>query len=183
MRTVSIDPSSSCSGVAYFEDEKLVRVESVKYNAELQKIDLPDASGVPSETYHKYKTLTDKIIKNITDFKPNHVVIEITSGKVNKGRHFGGGSGLSKYGMFIGFLWGRLLELGFCVHDVLENDWTRSSSKESRQLVARQLFKAVYTSKDTGMDESDAIMLGLWWIKKFKFETQTRQQPKQEKQR
>lgn len=96
----------------------------------------------------------------------NEVVIETTSGKVNRHRHKGGGAGLAIHGWAVGYilkLCDLLLE-PIHVHRVTENDWTRGISKARRQLIVSQITSDYMKAKDPGGDVSDAIALGRWWF-------------------
>jgi hypothetical protein len=90
------------------------------------------------------------------------VVIEIPSGRVSM-RHAGGGMGLARYGFAVGALYQALETLwGDQVHAVDEN-WTGSRSKETRQKIAFQHYPAMKRIKDPGYDISDAVSLAVWW--------------------
>ena len=94
--------------------------------------------------------------------QPLELVIEIPSGRVTT-RHGGGGLGLAKYGFAVGALYQALEMLwGDQVHAVDEN-WTGSRSKETRQKIAYKQYPPLKRIKDPGMDISDAVSLAVWW--------------------
>jgi hypothetical protein len=92
------------------------------------------------------------------------VVVEDTSGKVNRGRHGGAGAGLAIYGKAVGAAIWWLRARGRFVVPVLENEWTGSVSKAVRQRRVAARHRAYDPAKDAGGDVSDAIGLGEWWL-------------------
>jgi hypothetical protein len=110
---------------------------------------------------------------------PGAVVIEWTSGKVNRGRHGGAGAGLAIYGVAVGALWqvcefwvqARLAFHAARVVLVPENTWTMGRPKQrqsqrhtlSRVDLIERRFPNYVPEKDPGGDVADAIGLNLWY--------------------
>lgn len=131
-------------------------------------------------------SLCGQIHRLLDAWKPVDVVIEVTSGHVNKGRHKGSGAGLGIYGMTVGELhrecvwWARAGARGQCypnVHRVEENLWTGGrpkiesrGSKVSRVIVARGMFPQYDPSRDIGGDLADAALLNCWFQSRRKLE-------------
>ncbi|MEM8782370.1 MAG: hypothetical protein AAGE65_05870 [Planctomycetota bacterium] len=95
-------------------------------------------------------------------------VIEVPSGKVHRGRHGGGGAGLSVYGLAAGALREALRRLVAPERlvSVTAEQWTRGKRKSVRtQLLGAELpaYGAV-AARDGGGDVGDAIAMGRWWL-------------------
>jgi hypothetical protein len=86
--------------------------------------------------------------------------IEVPSGRVNRARHGGGGSGLSVYGFAAGACYNFLRynpNVG-TIHAVKEG-WTGSQPKSKRKSVAMKSHPEYDPEKDKGGDVADAICL------------------------
>lgn len=157
MKILAIDPSSTKTGFALFdEDENLIDAGILKPNK------TTDCAAYRIEAMCKdFRALLDQ-------YEPAFIVIEWTSGKVGRKRHKGGGAGLAIYGIAIGALW-RVAEqwcsdnIGDVVR-ILENEWTAGKSKKERFEIISTLYPKIDLSKDTGGDIADAIGLGMWFI-------------------
>ena len=111
-------------------------------------------------------------------WQPGAVIIESTSGKVNRRRHFGRGAGLSILGLSIGRLWGQVeaWKLTFAPEEqsqlrivlVRENKWIAGRSKKARQQAVALAYPEYDSSKDSGADASDAISLALWYLQELR---------------
>jgi len=154
-KVISFDPSIKKTGVAFFEGPELVC-----WNLFTPKTDL--------KPHERIDSLIESVIKAIQYFGPDLCLVEMTTGKVNRGRHGGGGAGLSTYGMAVGAVyaacWSRCE-----VQGVDDNHWTRGVPKRTRQLAVegshkmyRDAIRRIPTF-DAGADISDAIGLFEWW--------------------
>ena len=153
----AIDPSSTATGWALMRDANLITRSGVirpvkSWNAE-RRIDwmCEDISAL----------LIGSDFADIT-----HCVIEVSSG--HQARRYGkmAMSGLSIYGQAIGEIRRECIhQLGRDrVHTVAENVWTLSRPKRDRAKLIEYIFPTQYDpANDKGMDEADAIGLGLWF--------------------
>lgn len=156
---LALDPSSTCIGYALFAHD------GVLFDA--GRIRPPSAKADPLNRAQKMFDDVADLVKNSGTI--HAVVVEIPSGKVHRaGRGRGmNGAGLSTYGMAVGYLIGRLVSRDdVCdrIYPVDCNVWTRGGSKEGRQSSVKARHKTYDPAKDSGMDTSDAICLGEWWI-------------------
>ncbi len=155
---IALDPSSTCIGYAIFGCEGA------------RDYELKSAGRITSKPKDKATVRMVKLADEIMDLIDEYdgprtlIVVEIPSGHVNRGRHGGGGAGLSVYGMAVGYLLGRLASVDVDVRMVLENDWTRGIPKGKRQQWVAARHRCYDASKDAGGDVADAIGLGEWWI-------------------
>jgi len=167
-RSFAIDPGLTTTGWSVMEDGH------VWVDAGLLKPQpRTGAVGV------RIDSLCEQLYRLLDDWKPVDVVIEVTSGHVNKGRHKGAGAGLGIYGMAVGELhrqckwWASLHSHGQCypqVHRIEENLWTARrpkmesrNGKVSRVDLARGLFGQYDPAQDPGGDLADALMLNCWF--------------------
>ncbi len=156
MWILAIDPGSKRTGWA------LMRTGAIHYAGYLES---------------KVKTPIDRVRWMIRDLRVQlmirglcseldlTIVIEITSGKVNRNRHGGGGAGLAVYGMAVGMIvqacskWVPLDRL----HTPTENEWTGSTSKAKRIRIAQAEYPDNDAKADPGADMADAIAMCAWW--------------------
>jgi Holliday junction resolvasome RuvABC endonuclease subunit len=164
----SVDPSSTRTGWALMNrDERLLQAGVM----------LPDK--IRSEPQFRIGRMCEDLRQLLTEFEPDHIVIEITSGKVGLRRHTGLGAGLAIYGMSIGALWreaeGWLRSLPVNkkgrIHLVLENDWTGGVTKQERVAEVANVFSQYKIKDDPGGDIADAIGLAVWFIRENKMRT------------
>lgn len=152
---LALDPSSTRTGYAVGWREG--RAVEFKHAGLLK----PRQSERPMIRIRK---MVDELFTLLAEWEPRHVMVEVTSGKVNVGRHLGGGAGLGVYGMAAGAVWCACYlnpDIGE-LHPVLENDWTRQAhvkSKQDRKWRAERLYPAYAGMKDPGLDMADAICL------------------------
>jgi hypothetical protein len=153
MKVLFVDPSSSVTGYALMRG-RYDLMEFGRITPEKDK----DRAPVRIQYFGR------ELAAIIADGKPDKVVIEITSGKVARGRHGGAGAGLSIYGMAVGYLWRECVAAGVEVEPVLENDWTNGVPKDRRLRHIAAQFPDYAAFKDEGGDAGDAIALGQWWF-------------------
>lgn len=120
-------------------------------------------------SYDRVMGLCDDVEALLERIAPAVVLIEWTKGKVGR-RHRGNGAGLAVYGAGVGavtrqvWLWVRGRR-GVTVEAVPENDWTRGVPKATRAVAIRQLYPALSTEADHGLDMHDAVGLADWWLR------------------
>lgn len=149
-----LDAASITTGYAVFTDGALIDAGKLKSSHE--------------NANERIMSIVQDALDLAHEYKVDRVVIEDTSGKVSK-RHKGGGAGLAVYGKAIGWLAGALKMKGFDVVLVLENTWTADmGSKAKRQVSVAARYKGYKAADDPGMDTSDAIALGDWFIARQK---------------
>lgn len=150
MKILSIDPSSSCTGYAVFDGRSLIECGTFKPK--------------PSDTANvRIEAMAQDLRDTIAEHAPLVLLIEDTSGKVGR-RHKGGGAGLAIYGKSIGYMLATARATpGLRVITVLENEWTRGVSKDTRTARLAGL-RGYDAGQDPGGDAADAIGLALWWI-------------------
>lgn len=150
---LAFDPSSTRTGYA------LLTAEAVIVQAGTFKVDEKARSEV------RILEQCQDAIELLSETIPDHVVIEITSGKVGR-RHLGGGAGLAVYGMAVGALVATCLHAygPAGLHLVPENLWTGGRRKRARQLEVAARFPGYKDSDDKGGDVSDAIGLACWFV-------------------
>lgn len=155
MKLLSLDPSSSCTGYAVFDATELVDAGKLLPNR---------AKDVPND---RIDAIVAELVKLVTEHRPDVIVMEDTSGKVSKRHGSGGGAGLAIYGKAVGEIRRAMKITGIPVDCVLENEWTRGTSKGNRQMWCAAKYSRQYDpNADPGGDVSDAICLGDWWLEK-----------------
>lgn len=165
MRLLSLDPSSTTTGWAVLtglDREDLVEAGVVT----------PDDDKAAAMV--RTRSMTPQVLGLIDEHKPNVILVESTSGKVNKKRHKGAGAGLATYGMAVGFMLASIeWYTGDCqplpaIHAITENTWTRSVPKRSRAEAMAYRYagyaRAVAAGLDKDRDAADAIGLAVWWF-------------------
>ena len=121
---------------------------------------------------HGLEHIMNKLDKSLSVF-----AIEVTSGKVNRGRHKGGGAGLAIHGVSVGALWtcGLMWKPpsggdGPMVVPVTENAWKGGFGKEKSARVAKLYFDAYVPEDDVDYNRADAIAFAVWyytyWLRK-----------------
>lgn len=153
---LGVDPSSTATGYAllWCGDARVLEAGLLKVQARwpvLKRVDamVADLAGV------------------LDEWDVGRAVIEVPSGKVHRGRHGGGGAGLSLYGLAAGAMRQLLIaRLGAeAVSSVTAEQWTGGKRKQARNLLlAAEIGSyAAVRSSDRGGDVGDAIALGRWW--------------------
>lgn len=194
MRVLSLDPSSTCTGWAVLEGlarEQLVTGGLIKpghRNAidpaapESKVPDLFAWYGEPqlASIRRVVETLGD-VGNLIADYEPDRIVVEVPSGKAGTGSKKGAKSSLTTYGMAAGAVWAYCLASapGRAVA-INERMWTARSAgtsgasgasggKQGRAYYHETVYPGIYRSElDPGLDLSDAIGLGRWYLMQCK---------------
>jgi hypothetical protein len=169
MRIFGIDPGSFKTGwgirIVSPDLNELYRFGVIKAQKKLEAID-------------HIRTMRILLFGLLWKYKPDTILIEWTSGKVNK-QHKGGGAGLAIHGASVGALWVEAehwlvehnrLESPARVAQVIcvaENEWTRKVPKTVRQMAVMQQWP-IYAEQakvlDPGADAADAIGMIDWWV-------------------
>ena len=157
-KVLSIDPSFTTTGWAFFDGGAPVNIGKFKTNPK-------DGSAV------RLREIVYALEQLIESLEPELILVELTSGKINVGRHGGGGAGIGKYGMAVGaaFVVCAMLRSFDAVIGVNENDWTRRVPKHLRIQAMKDRF-SLYNAQclsnaffDDGGDIGDALGLWCWW--------------------
>ena len=162
----SLDPSSTRSGFCVMDqDEKIREAGIISYK-----------QRAVSEI--RIAAMAADLMVLLAQWQPGTVIIEITSGKVNKSRHKGGGQGLATLGMAIGRLWGAAeawkstLPIGERnrVRIILVRDsrWICGRTKQVRQDAVSLACQKYDADRDRGADVSDSISMAWWFIREQK---------------
>jgi hypothetical protein len=161
MTILSLDPSSTRTGYAIHGWDATTAGETLVEAGYLK----PRAADSPLK---RIRAMAADFRDMLAEVNPEVVVIEWTSGKVNRRRHKGGGAGLSIYGGAAGYMISEADRAmpAEAVFTPLENDWTNGVEKLTRQDFIAALYPAyaAHMAKDDGGDVADAIGLGRWWI-------------------
>lgn len=161
IKLLSLDPSSTRTGYALYRWDEASAGETLAEAGYLK----PRAADTPLK---RIRAMAADFREMLAEISPDVVVIEWTSGKVNRRRHKGGGAGLSIYGGAAGYIIceaDRAMPAA-AIFTPLENDWTNGVEKEKRQDFIAALYPAyaAHMAKDGGGDVADAIGLARWWI-------------------
>ncbi len=167
---LAIDPSSKRTGLANMDyDGRLIEAWAVK----------PTSTDDP---YDRALSQCDEIDELLDSGKIKNlgcIVVEGTSGKINKKRHKGQGAGMSVFGMAAGAIWmscHRWARYKFITHIdlalpcpievvvILENEWTNGVEKKQRAANMAMVYPQYRPENDPGFDIGDAIGLGRWYI-------------------
>lgn len=150
MRLISFDPSSTCTGWAVMEPiERLLACGKIVFPHKAVLVD-------------RLELLRVSVLGVLGEHEPQEAVIEIPSARAwNKG----GGYGLAGYGMAVGVVLGACWQALEAVHTVTEDKWTGRQPKEKRLMLVKALYAKEYSRhQDLGLDISDAIALGNWFL-------------------
>lgn len=160
MNWVSIDPSTTSTGVAVWQGGTLV--EAFRLAPRLDDaLDRVDAIVDDLEVALSGNLLLDE------------AVIEVPSPGRGRGSQAGATGRLAIYGMAVGAVRQALRPLMHFdrstgrerIVAVTELEWTRGVAKQARQRMVAAEYPGMYdASGDPGMDVSDAIGLGMWRI-------------------
>ena len=110
----------------------------------------------------------------LQEYQPDHVVIEVPSGRKGRGYAAGGGARLATYGRAVGHFERVVWDVVGVDHvsSVTEREWTKRRTPAQRAAFVRQCFPAQTTAlevSDKGHDVSDAIGIGLWWLERHQY--------------
>lgn len=158
----AVDPGSIRSGWAVLD-----RHEQLLAGGLL----LPDKIHIDSE--FRINSMCQDLWQLLDEWRPNAIVIEYGSGKINIRRHHGQGSGMQIHGVSIGALWREAVawwralpaeqQLETKVILITENKWTRGVRKEERAAAIAAMFPKYNPAKDPGYDLADAVGLASWY--------------------
>lgn len=173
MRGLFLDPSSTETGWAfaawYDSDPRNYRI------AAAGKL----SGGHSKDPYTRIEKQEAELQRLLDNGICDHVVVETSSGKVNRKRHKGGGAGLAIYGAAVGSLWrlarawrritGNPRKSAVWLADPLpvyrftEVEWIGGRSKETRQRIAARAWPGYNPDDDKDFNMSDAIALAVWY--------------------
>lgn len=162
MTILILDPSSTCTGYAIMSDRKNARGRYSLMDAGRL---MPERAKDPAND--RIRAMVREILNISAEHRPDRIVVEDTSGKIARhGRGRGmNGAGLAIYGKAVGWILGACYSTGIEVVPILENEWTRGISKEGRQKIVIAAYGDQYDpAKDPGLDTSDAIRLGEYFL-------------------
>ena len=177
MTTLSIDPSATCCGFAWFTDGKLVG-----FGHRAKKI----IGGEPADVEVTCQAAIAEIIQQGNDEgwtkDLRHVVIETPQTFMVRSKGKRSATTLPIYGQAVGFFqgychsWRDSTPHYFALHGVSASDWAKKykvpegdTNKEAR--VRAVQYKLGNMSLDLGPkthagNVADAILMGLWWLDK-----------------
>lgn len=190
MKLLTLDLSTTNTGWAVFEEEKLIKYGDLK-----PKVKNPKVAGIPLHGYPfiqvlKIRDLVDKILQLIEEEDPTHIVVEEIcrhkarmSGKTLDGLHFILADRIPpKYWKRLQYLdvaaWRKTLNIRLTEKDKEENKEIRKFNKKVqksqrlkviswKELSARYV-KENYQVEDVSSDIADAICVGAGWLKDAK---------------
>ena len=150
---LTLDPSSTAIGYALWRGGRPVEIGLLT----------PDKKSASAAA--RIESMRVQVLALADDLAPDYIVMETCDGPQHSRR--GRQASLGVWARACGVYEGALRTAGLKVIPV-GNDWTRRKSKEARQQLARGLSPAYAefadAGKDAGMDVSDAIALGAWWL-------------------
>ena len=161
-RILSLDPASRVSGYAVMDDTgKLLDAGLLKP----VKTRLPVESRVPM--------MLDSTIEILDEWKPEILIVEVPLKRqytTKKQRTTSMAVWAVAAGAFWGWMWAvRHFYLpGLIVVPVSNVEWTRGSPKLMRQQKVVAMYRGYDPAKDPGLDVSDAIAMGLWYLRRYK---------------
>ena len=156
MNILAFDPSSTVTGYAQLRQPDRGRL--LLDDAGLLH---PAASDPP---LRRAEAMAREAVHLVYAAQPDVVLVEITSGKVNRHRHKGGGAGLAVYGMAVGVIWAEVRRAFPAARAIPENTWTRGVSKRTRATAVAAAFPRYQAAGDPGLDAADAIGLAWWYV-------------------
>lgn len=192
IRILSFDPSSTCIGYAEMtgcRDDDDPAGEAYAWGSgadvDVQLVNagrLKPARGTKTAA-ERVESMCADLLDLVLEVMPQAIVLEMTSGKVNRKRHKGKGAGLAVYGFAVGAAWAVARHAAGAVLESLEaagrpgdmpdvilvneNDWTEGERKAKRAGMVAALFPGyakVAEQDEPGLDIADAIGLGRWWL-------------------
>ena len=167
---LALDPSSTCTGYAVFDSDRLDECGLLK----------PSAShGAERRT----AMIVDDLRELLEAIEPTDIVIEVPSRGRGTGSAKGATGRLAIYGMAVGEIrrvckdWTNSDGTKPTIHSVVERTWTKGRSKAKRQRQLSMLYPkhtAALVENDRGGDAFDAIGVGAYWLANRKLEEVTR---------
>lgn len=164
--TISIDPSSTATGVAIFRGKKLVSIDIIKGQTKTKTAPHERALLMARHVIAVVEQRVLQIEKNKERIRLS-VVIEVPGGQNRPHAR-----GLVTLGMSVGACCSLLLQWSETFKDssfemVLASEWTRlgggrPKSKDMRAEIIVEKFKSWDFSGDRGHDMKDAVGLGAW---------------------
>lgn len=163
MKILAIDPSSSCCGHALWSNLGGRWVVMEHGRTKPAKTILPALDRV--------RDMAGSLCEMVRELAPDVIVVETMTERQYSGKA-GREVRLSVCAFAGGYILGRIDSLieGQAVA-VSNVSWTRGFSKADRQAKARQLCACYDAKKDKGMDASDSICLGYWFIQRMEKDT------------
>ena len=150
---LAIDPSSSCTGYAVLTTTGDVIVHG--------RVKAKNGEG----NHRRVSRMIDVLVKLAADHKVTEAVIEEPTVQ-NRLKKATGERRAPFTSIPYVVAYGRILQAMSDVaevYPVTARDWTRGKPKAARAAYVKDVVPT-YTGKgDSGMDEADAIGLGLWW--------------------
>lgn len=159
MIILALDPSTTCTGYAVLGDNESL-IEAGRLNPAKKKM----------AYQYRVESMVRGLQKVLDEHNPEICIIEAPEGKVHRRKFASHGLGQSIYGFACGAFWWKCVDyfgIGL-VRCVGVNKWTRGIPKKDRALKVSMRFPQYKLEDDKGMDMSDAIGLGLWWIRSSK---------------
>ena len=159
MILLALDPSSTCTGYAVFNGEKLDETGLLR----------PSAShGAERRTAQ----IVDDLRELLDAIQPTDIVIEVPSRYPGTGSQAGATGRLAIYGMAVGEIrrvckdWVNSNGTKPTIHSVDERMWTKGKSKAKRQRAIMLAYPQTRNmiGTDRGGDAFDAVGLGSWWM-------------------
>lgn len=157
MKLLALDPSSTATGYALFQDDKLLACGKFKGRTK-------DPALVRCEA------MLAAAQEICLTHAPLEVIVEMPGGTVHRRVRGHSPTGLDIYGMAAGMIYQGCNGLPpgtvTAIHSVTPNGWTAGKSKHERAKWYGAMFKGVYDPEhDKGLDIADAIGLGLWFFR------------------
>lgn len=166
-RLMSLDPSSTRTGYCIMDRSSERILEAGILSGKRRA--LPEI---------RIAAMANDLMILLDRWQPGTVILETTSGRVNRHRHKGTGQGLATLGLAIGRLWGQVEcwkhALRFEDRDrarvvlIRENRWIAGRTKQERQRAVALAYAEYDPTKDAGADVSDSITMAWWWIREQK---------------
>lgn len=163
MKLISIDPSSTRTGLACFDGQDLITTEAI--------------TPIDIDPWPRVCKIADWVGNHIDSFRPDTVIVEMGKKVHGHKRWATAGSGMSVYGMAVGaVMWEVHKRQGPGRYEIVDaNRWTqrqRSSGRGTYQVTKKtrigeieMIYPEQYSAnKDAGGDIADAIAMGLWWM-------------------
>lgn len=164
---MSLDPSSTRSGYCFMDHSSERILEGGILSGKKRAV--PEI---------RIASMSSDLMCLLDRWKPGTVIIETTSGKLNRHRHKASGQGLGVLGLAIGRLWGQVecwkhtlpLEDRTQMRIVLirENKWIAGRTKQERQQAVALACPKYDPTKDVGADVSDSISMAWFFIREQK---------------
>lgn len=151
MRLIAIDPSSTTTGWAVFHDGSLLAFGAVKRHKDA------------ADPWIGSLEMAGQLVRPLKDYLPDKAIIEIPRvvGKMP-------GSSVTTYAAAVGMVYATACHhvgmLGVSI--VSPAEWMRHTTrdKKARQRQVAAQFGRYDPATDRGMDVSDAIAIGQWFI-------------------